>query len=114
MLHSGKKRSHNLAVAVDGSYLATPEQPVHKQEVKMKTESKVISLRVFFESEPSIIYVMVKTNDMQKANQIAKEWAEKKIGKNAAKVETNKGILDIPQMEAHDEYQGFQIWELPF
>jgi hypothetical protein len=28
MLHSGRKRSHNLAVGGDGSYLVAPEQPV--------------------------------------------------------------------------------------
>ena len=57
---------------------------------------------------------MVATDDIEIANQIAQEWAEKKIGKKAIEVAINKGIMDIPDMESEDEYKGYRIWELPF
>jgi len=80
----------------------------------MKNEQKAVSLRVNFEDEQNATYVMVATEDIGEANQIAQEWAEKKIGKKATEVVMNKGIIDIPEMEADDKYKGYRIWELPF
>ena len=57
---------------------------------------------------------MVATDNSEKANQIAQEWAEKKIGKKAIEVVINQGIMDAPDMEHEDEYKGYRIWELPF
>ena len=85
-----------------------------KRDKKMKTEQKAVSLRVNFEDEQNSTYVMVATEDIDKANRIAQEWAEKKIRKKATEVVINKGIIDIPKMEADDEYKGYRIWELPF
>ena len=80
----------------------------------MKNDQKAVSLRVNFEDEQNTTYVMVATDDIAKANQIAQEWAETKIGKKAIEVVINKGIIDIPKMEPDDEYKGYRIWELPF
>ena len=82
--------------------------------MKMITKQKVVSLRVNFEDQQDTTYVLVASDDIEKANQIALEWAEKKIGKKATEVVMNKGILDIPEMVADDEYKGYRIWELPF
>lgn len=80
----------------------------------MEKKSKVVSLCVIFDDEQKNTYVMVATEDIGKANQIAMEWVEKKIGKKAIEVVVNKGIIDTPEMEADDEYKGYRIWELAF
>jgi len=53
--------------------------------MKMITKQKVVSLRVNFVDQQDTTYVMVATDDIEKANQIALEWAEKKIGKRRPK-----------------------------
>ena len=67
-----------------------------KQAKKMKNQQKVVSLRVNFEDTQNTTYVIVGTDDVEIANQIAREWAENKIGRTAAEVVINKGIMDIP------------------
>jgi len=80
----------------------------------MEKKSKVVFLCVIFDDEQKNTYVMVATEDIGKANQIAMEWVEKKIAKKAIEVVVNKGIIDTPEMKADDEYKGYRIWELAF
>ena len=80
----------------------------------MKTNPKVVSLKVLFNEEAENTYVMVETDDIEKANHIAQQWAERKIGKKSREVVINKGIIDVPENDADDEIMGYRIWELPF
>jgi hypothetical protein len=80
----------------------------------MKTNPKVVSLQVLFNEKAENTYVMVETDDIEKANHIAQQWAEKKIGKESSKAVINKGIIDAPENDADDEFMGYRIWELPF
>lgn len=80
----------------------------------MKTKQKVVSLKVLFNDKKDNTYVMVETDDIDIANQIAQDWAEKKVGKKAKDVVMNKCIMDAPDMEPDEKFKGYQVWELAF
>jgi hypothetical protein len=98
-----------------GCHLSGPQlTSIVRKRIIMKTNPKVVSLQVIFNEEAENTYVMVETDDIEKANLIARQWAEKKIGKKSSEVIKNKGIIDVPEIDADDEFMGYRIWELPF
>lgn len=57
---------------------------------------------------------MVEIDETEKAKLIAKEWAEKIVGKESKTVEIHQGIINVPDMEPEEVFKGYRIWELPF
>lgn len=107
-------RIHANGVTGAAHSISTAAERQIPWEKKMSEKQKVTSLRVLFDGEEHDLFVMVGTEDIDTANQIAAEWAEKEVGKKANEVVINKGIIDMPSLDADDEYKGYLIWELSF
>ena len=76
-------------------------------------KSKVISLKLVSESDETVGYLMVETEDEEFAKQTARQWGERKLDKSFTRVELHQGILDSPDLDS-DIFNGVRVWELPF
>ena len=74
---------------------------------------KVISLKFVTASDAPVGYLMVETEDMAFAKQLAHEWGEKRFGEAFDRVELHQGILDSPNLDS-ETFDGVRVWELPF
>lgn len=83
------------------------------EEIHVNEKTKAVSVYVTF-PENEKVYVFVETEDIDKAKETARKWAEDKTGKLSEKVKINQGLMDSPDMEHQDEINGLRIWELPF
>ena len=57
---------------------------------------------------------MIEIDDTEKARRIAKEWAEKIVGKESKSVEIHQGTMNAPEMEPEEVFKEYRVWELPF
>ncbi|MGA1871651.1 MAG: hypothetical protein ACMUJM_24245 [bacterium] len=76
-------------------------------------KSKVISLKFVSESNETVGYLMVETENEEFAKQIARQWGENKLDTSFTRVELHQGILDSPDLDSHI-FNGVRVWELPF
>lgn len=76
-------------------------------------KSKVISLKFVSESNETVGYLIVETENEEFAKQIARQWGENKLDTSFTRVELHQGILDSPDLDS-DIFNGVRVWELPF
>jgi hypothetical protein len=74
---------------------------------------QVISLKFVSKSGQPVGYLMVETEDGERAKQVARLWAEKGLKQSFAIIEIHQGEMDKPS-DAPEVCDGVRVWELPF
>ena len=81
----------------------------------MTARARVISLKFVSSLGEAVGYLMVETDNLKRAEQVARFWAAAHLSTPFKRIEVHQGMLDAPVTTPEEKrVDGVRVWALPF
>ena len=88
-------------------------QALCEKRDKMTARARVISLKFVSSGGEAVGYLMVETDDLKRAEQVARFWAAAHLSIPFKQIEVHQGMMDAPDT-IPKRADGVRVWALPF